>query len=127
MLILFILAGCAMKIDATKAQAMVENLLEDLKHEKYDDIEKYYSSASNDTEPLDKKIAKYNKLKDVTGSIQSYSLISSILKYDDDKNLNELELKYKVNCEKLTLTETFLIINDEGDYKIIFQNMENEE
>jgi hypothetical protein len=45
--------------------------------------------------------------------------------YDSDKGLNQLTLKYKVFCEKVTLLQTFLFINDEGESKIIFQNVEN--
>ena len=62
----------------------------------------------------------------MTGSIQSYELISTKENYDSVKGINELELKYKVKCERLTVTYTFLVINDEGDEKIIFQNIENE-
>jgi len=44
---------------------------------------------------------------------------------DSDKGLNQLTLKYKVFCEKVAVVQTFLFINDEGNSKIIFQNIEN--
>jgi hypothetical protein len=123
--VLLLLAGCATKVDPSKAQKLAESFLEDVKNENYNSINQYYTSSFNESEPLEKKIEKFQRLKNVMGAIQSYELISSKENYDSDKGLNELELKYKVKCEKLTVDETFLIINDEGEEKIIFQNIEN--
>ena len=54
-----------------------------------------------------------------------FELISSTEKHDADKGINQLELKYKVICDRVTVLETYLVISDEGDKKIIFQNIEN--
>jgi hypothetical protein len=121
----FLFFSCANKVDTVKAKQLVDNFLTDMKNENYGSINQYYSASFNDSEPVEKKIEKFNRLKNVTGAIQSWELISSKENYDSDRGLNELELKYNVKCEKLTVKETFLIINDEGDEKIIFQNIEN--
>jgi hypothetical protein len=123
--IVCIIASCALKVDKIKAQQLVENYLEAVKNENYGLIENYYSNSFNESEPLEKKIEKLERLKKVTGPIQSYQLVSAEEKYDSVKGMNEMQLKYRVKCERLTVIHTFLVINDEGDEKIIFQNIEN--
>ncbi len=120
----FLFSGCG-KIDPQKARTLVENLLADRKAENYSSLDKYYSSSFNDTEPTDKKVEKLKQLKETVGSIKSFELVSSKERFNQDSNINELELKYKIICERTTVEETYLIINDEGDLKIIFQNIEN--
>ena len=125
-ILLLFLTSCNFgKIDEPKARAMVESLLNDLKTENYSSLDKYYTSSFNESEPLDQKTEKFRKLKDTMGAMKSFELISSTEKKDADKGINQLELKYKVVCERVTVRETYFIINDEGDQKIIFQNIEN--
>ena len=119
-------SGCINKVDKSKALALVENLLNDRKNENYSSLDKYYTSASNESEPLNEKVIKFKRLKETMGAIQSFELISSKENYDSDKGINELKLKYKVTCERMVVDETYLVINDEGDEKIIFQNIENQ-
>ena len=125
--ILFIalLSSCALKVNQTDARAAAEGLLTDLKNDNYAEIDKYYTDLSNESEPLAKKKERFEQLKTVTGAIESFEFLSAKEDFDSDKGLNQLELKYKVRCEKLTVMETFLFINDEGKSKIIFQNIEN--
>jgi hypothetical protein len=125
-LALFFFASCALKVDTEKGKKLTSDYLNDLKNVNYADINKYYTSSFNESEPQEKKIEKFNKLKEVTGPIQTYELTSTKENYDSVKGVNELELKYKVKCARLTVIYTFLVINDEGDEKIIFQNIENE-
>jgi len=122
---LIMLASCALNVDKEKAQKLTQSYLEDVKNGNYNSINQYYTSSFNESEPLEKKIEKFNRLKEVMGAIQSYELISTKENKDADKGINELELKYKVKCEKLTVEETFLVVNDEGKEKIMFQNIEN--
>ena|SRR3569832_375556 len=125
LLIILFITSCANKVDKSKAEELVASFLNDVKNENYASIDQYYSASFNDSEPADKKAEKFNRLKSVLGAIQSWALISEKENYDSDKGINQLELKYRVKCEKLTAEETFLIINDEGKEKIIFQNIEN--
>jgi hypothetical protein len=121
-----VFTSCARKVDEVKAKKLTSDLLEDTKKENYNNMDKYYTSSFNESEPLEKKIEKYNRLKDVMGPIISWELTSSKQSYDSDRGINQLELKYKVKCQRLTVDETFLVVNDEGDEKIIFHNIENE-
>ncbi|MCX6290916.1 MAG: hypothetical protein NT126_04050 [Bacteroidetes bacterium] len=125
-LFLLILASCGMgKIDAGKAKILVGGLLHDVKTENYAALDNYYSSSFNASEPLDKKEEKFRQLKSAMGAMISYEPMSSKESYDSDKGINQLELKYKVKYVRVTVQETFLVINDEGESKIIFQNIEN--
>jgi hypothetical protein len=114
-----------LKVNQSEAKKAAEDLLTDIKEAKYDDIDKYYTDLSNESEPHAKKIERFEQLKTITGPIKSFEFMDANEEYDSDKGLNQLTLKYKVFCEKVTVLQTFLFINDEGDSKIIFHNIEN--
>jgi hypothetical protein len=119
------IASCSLKVDQPKAKHLVESLLNDLKNENFSNIDQYYISSFNESEPKDKKIEKYNRLKEVIGSIVSYEFVIANEKYNDYSNIKMLELIYNVNGAKVKVRETFQVVNDEGDLKIVFQNVEN--
>jgi hypothetical protein len=122
----FLISSCGLgKVDKDKGIAVAEGLLNDLKTENYTDIDKYYMNSFNASEPLDRKVAKFKRLREVMGPIQSFQLKDAKEEYDSVKGINQLLLTYSLVCTKVTATQTFLIINDEGDMKIMFQNIEN--
>jgi len=125
LILLFLFSSCALKVDQSESKKVAESLLTDLKERRYDNLDKYYTDLSNESEPLEKKIERFMQLESVTGRIKSFEFMNSKEEYDNDKGLNQLTLKYKVYCEKVTVVQTFLFINDEGNSKIIFQNIEN--
>ena len=125
LILLLLLSSCALKVNQEEAKKTAESLLEDIKQDRYENLDKYYTDLSNESEPLEKKILRFKQLQEVTGRIKSYELMSANEEYDSDKGLNQLTLKYKVFCEKVTVMQTFLFINDEGTSRIIFQNIEN--
>lgn len=124
-LILFFISSCALKVNQSEAREKAEALLTDLKNNNYAAIDKYYTALSNESEPLAKKQERFEQLKTITGPIQSFQFENAKEEYDSDKGLNQLQLQYIVKCEKVTLRQTFLFINDEGTSRIIFQNIEN--
>src|SRR6266853_694286 len=103
LLTLLFLSSCALKVDQTKARSMAEAMLSDLKNENYNQLNNYYTSSFNESEPLEQKIEKFKRLKETMGAIQSYELISSKENYDSDRSINQLELKYKVKCTRITV------------------------
>ena len=122
---LLLLSSCALKVNQDEAKIVAESLLNDLKENNYDNLNKYYSDLSNESQPLEQKVLRFKQLQEVTGRIKSFEFMSANQEYDSDKGLNQLTLKYKVFCEKVAVIQTFLFINDEGNSKIIFQNIEN--
>ena len=123
-LFLIICAGCGLnKPEPAKAKELVEKLLADLKANNYSNLNVYYTDTFNDSEPLDKKTEKYQKMKDALGQIDSYEFVSS-KESNQVENVPALNLTYMVKYGTMTLTFSFLVIKDEGKHKITFQNME---
>lgn len=124
--LLLLLIGCGLaKVDQSKSQAVAEGLMNDLIQENYSRLDSYYTASSNESEPQEKKIEKFKKLREVLGAIQSYELISARESTSSDDGGPKMELKYKMKCANVTVTHTLIIINDEGSHKITFQNFEN--
>lgn len=119
------LTSCSLPVDEEKAKQLAGSLFTELKNENYSRLDEYYISSFNESEPLERKIEKHKKLSEVTGNIVSWELLSSEDKYDDYTNLKMRELVYKVNGTKLSVKHTIRIINDAGELKIVFQNIEN--
>jgi hypothetical protein len=117
--------SCALKVDQAEAKSMAEGLLEDLKNENYDNLDKYFTGLSNESQSLQKKIERYRQLADTTGKIMSYELLEAKETYESVKGINEFTLDYKVVCSNVTVKHTFLFINDEGTSRILFHNIEN--
>lgn len=120
-----VITSCSSEVDSAEAKKIVSQLLSDLKEEKYDALDSYYTSSSNQGEPLQAKMEKYIRLQDTTGPIQSFEFVSEENKYDDATGFNQLTLIYKVVCSRVTLKQTFILVKDEGKTGIIFQNTEN--
>ncbi len=116
--------GCGLnKPDPIKAKELVEKLLADLKANNYANLNLYYTDTFNDSEPLDKKTEKYQKMKDALGNIDSYEFVDS-KESNQVEGVPALNLTYKVKYGTMTLNYSFIIIKDEGKHKITFQNME---
>ena len=121
LLLLTALVACNInKPEPIKAQALAEQILEDMKKEDYTNLEKYYTIALNEGEPLEKKVEKFNKLTEALGKLQSYTLTSSTESNFGDQPA--LTLKYDLKCSKINAEQSFTIVVDEGAYKIAAQS-----
>ena len=123
--ILFLLSCGLAAVNKEKATDLAEKEMNDLKNENYVNLDNYFTDASNESEPLEKKIEKFKKLKEMLGGIESYALISATTDDNADNGGPKMELKYRLKCEKATVIHTLIIINDEGTHKITFENFEN--
>lgn len=121
----FLFVDCSSDVESSEAKRIVTRLLTDLKNEKYDALDAYYTGSSNQSEPLQTKTEKYIRLQETTGPIQSFEFVSEEKKYDEASGYNQLTLIYKVVCSRVTLKQTFILVKDEGKTGIIFQNTEN--
>ncbi len=120
-----VLNGCSSAVESSAGRKAVEQLLFDLKNEKYEALDSYYTPSSNVSEPLQAKVQKYIRLQETTGPIQSFEFVSENAEYDDVSGYEQLTLIYKVVCSRITLKETFVLVNEEGKSGIFFQNTEN--
>jgi len=124
--VLLLLLSCGLAaVDQEKAKTVAESLMNDLRNQNYANLDEYFTAASNESEPLDQKIEKYKRLRDVLGPIQSYEFVSAKKDNNSDDGGPKLELRYKMKCANTTVIHTLIIINDEGTHKITFQNFEN--
>ena len=122
---LFFVSCGLTKVDVRKAQETVENLLNDLKAENYQNLNLYFTDSSNETESLQWKTEKFKQLKDVAGAMKSFELTSSKQGESRDLEAPSVMFTYKVTFEKVILEENFTVIKDEGKYKITLQNIVN--
>ena len=113
------------KVDPTKAKDVAENLMKDMQSGDYSRLDSYYTASFNESEPLDAKTAKFRKLREALGDVQSWQLVSSQEDNTIDYGGPKLQLRYTLKCARATVTHTLVIINDEGQHKIAFQNFEN--
>lgn len=114
--ILIACAGCG-KVDPNKAKALVQSLILKIDSGKYAETSNYYTDEFNEAESLDARIEKYKKLKEVLGDVQSMECISEKDSTDFDDRPT-VELIYKVKHTKLTSLEAFVVVSQNGDYKV---------
>ena len=125
LLLLVLLIGCGLnKPEPAKAKELVEKLMADLKADNYQNLNQYYTDTFNESEPIDKKTDKFKKMKETLGAIESYEFLDS-KESNQVENLPALNITYKVKYATIPLTFTFVVILDEGKYKVTFQNMES--
>lgn len=124
-LILTLGACTPLPLNKEEAIKLTDSFMNDLQKENYQNADSYFSSSFNNSEPLDEKIKKYNKLREVMGVMESFELLSAAEEYDKERGVNQIKIIYKAKCARVTAMETFLVVKDEGDLKIVFQNIEN--
>ena len=112
-------------IDREKAETVATGLMEDLRAQRYDRLDDYYTASFNESEPLQAKIEKYKKIFSAAGNITGYELTGSSLDNSSDFGGPKISLTYRVRCSRATLEHTLVIINDEGHHRIAFQNWES--
>jgi hypothetical protein len=121
----FISACIPGKINKEHGIALTNQLLSDLKNQDYSRLDNYYINSFNASEPLDRKIEKFKKLYQAMGAIDTFELQKAEVKYESVSGINQLHIQYKLTCRKVVALQTFILVNDEGQPKIIFQNTEN--
>jgi hypothetical protein len=121
---LLFFASCGWtKVDSEKAKAVAESYLTDQKNERYDNINDYFTSSFNESEPLEQKIEKLKKIKEVLGAIESFELTDTKVTEHGLDDPSTVQLKYKVKYARGTTEQILIIMNEEGEHKITFQNI----
>jgi hypothetical protein len=106
-----IISSCAdNKLQISEGKKCVNQYLEAIKQK---DFEKAISFFSNETN--ENRIDELKKLDDVFGDITNVQLIDSVETSGEEANI---KLTYKITHTKLQSKENFIIIKDEGEYKI---------
>ena len=122
---LFFITSCGwIKVDPEKAKALAESYLTDQKNERYDNINDYFTPSFNESEPLEQKIEKLKKIKDVLGAIESFELADTKVTQRGLDDPSTVQLTYKVKYERGITEQILIIMNDEAKHKITFQNIQ---
>ena len=123
-LVFLFFASCSwFKVDPAKARVVAENFLADQKNEQYDNINDYFTPSFNESEPLERKIEKLKKIKDVLGPIQSFELADTKVTERGLDDPSTVQLTYTVQYARGKAHQIFIIMNEEGKHKITNQNI----
>jgi hypothetical protein len=125
-LLFLFFASCGWtKVDPEKAKAAAENYLTDQKNERYDNINDYFTSSFNESEPLEQKVEKLKRIKEVLGAIESFELTDTKVTQRGLDDPSTVQLIYTVKYARGKAQQMFLVMNDEGKHKITFQNIQS--
>lgn len=111
--------GCSMgKLEMNKAKETAENCLKAIDKSDYAAVKStYYTKEFVQSESEEKLAEKFNKLKEITGKMQSYELKES--KEENETGEEScIKLVYDVKYERVTTHEDFVIVIEEGVHKI---------
>jgi len=118
--------ACAEKpMDVEIAKQVTEALIKESDAGNYEAVEKLYTPAFNESEPMDVKIEKLNRLKNILGDVQSVEFISSTHQAEFGQP-KKLILVYRVKHSKITTIESFSVVEEEGGYRIAAHSVESE-
>lgn len=129
--ILFVLTAITLfscsadKMELPKAKANVEGLLQKIDSEQFSEVADYYAADFNAGEPEEARAAKFRKLKSAMGGITKMELVNS----KSEANIGEeskITLTYKVTRTKIISLETFVLLQEEGDYKVAAHSITTE-
>ena len=122
-----LIIGCSVtKLDMNAAKETAENCLKAIDKGDYAAVKNtYYSTEFVQSESEEKLTEKFNKLKEVTGKMQSYELKES----KEESEAGEeacIKLVYDVKYERVTTHEDFVIIVEGGKHKIASHLVSNQ-
>ena len=123
---LFIMSCSVAKLDMNTAKETAENCLKAIDKGDYAAVKNtYYSTEFIQGESEAKLAEKFDKLKEVTGKMQSYELKES----KEESEAGEeacIKLVYDVKYERVTTHEDFVIIIEGGKHKIASHLVSNQ-
>jgi hypothetical protein len=128
LIILFVLGlvSCAEKpMDVEQAKKVVELLIRETDAGNYNALENLYSPAFNQSEPIDVKQKKLERLKDILGKVEQVEFINftHVAEFGQPK---QIVLEYKIKHTKVTSIEKFTVIEEEGGYRVSSHSVETE-
>ena len=122
-----LLIACSMaKLDMNKAKETAENCLKAIDKGDYASVKNnYYTTEFVQGEGEEKLAEKFNKLKAVTGKMESFTLKES----KEESEAGEeacIKLVYDVKYERVTTHEDFVIVVEGGKHKIASHLVSNQ-
>src|SRR5579872_199677 len=117
--VIFALVSCkGEKPEIDKAKTAVEACLKAIDKGEYAKVKtEYYSTEFGSGETEEELSGKFKKLKEVTGDMQSFEVKESSLNEEPGEDA-KIILVYAVKHARVTTLEKFVVIIEEGKYKI---------
>jgi hypothetical protein len=116
------LVACSGKLDESKAKAVVEDLIQKVDKGDYEGARKLYSEDFASSETSEVRADKFKQLKEVFGEVQSMEMTEAVENAEGDQAA--MTLTYKIKHSKRTSVEKFVVVLEEGEYKIARQAVE---
>lgn len=104
-------------LDEAKSRQLVEEHIQEASNQNYDRVLELYDPAFLASEPAAVKVEKLQKLNQVLGPVEKFEFVKST----DVKEMGvprQLKLEYSVKHVYVNTTETFVVLEAEGGYKI---------
>ncbi|MGZ3864322.1 MAG: hypothetical protein ACXVPN_04035 [Bacteroidia bacterium] len=121
----FILLSCAgEKMELPKAKEVAEACLTAIDKGDYAKVKSEYYSDALATASADEIDAKFKKLKEVTGDMQSFELTESAVNNNAGEEPSVV-LSYNVKHAKINTVEKFVIVLEGSKYKISLHDVRN--
>lgn len=122
--ILLLLAACTAGPSVESAHKCVDGYMDALKRNDFEAADKFYSDSYGLSDEKEGRVEKMKKLDEVLGEVISYELKDSLVQADPGEP-GKIILTYEVKHKRVITTEKYVVINDEGNYRIVGQSVEN--
>jgi len=124
--LLLILTSCKEQpLDEATARKSVEQLIYSISDENFNAAKELFAPSFLESEPMEQKIPKLQKLNETLGTVQSAEFINS-LSVAEFGEPQKIILEYKVVHSRVTTREKFTVVEEEGGYKISSYSVETE-
>lgn len=97
------------------AKKTAESAIQLIGDKKFDGLAALYTKDFNDSEPKETRELKLKQIIEAVGNVMEYKLTDST-QVNNTGEESRIVLKYKVKHSKLSTTETYTIMKDEGKY-----------
>lgn len=119
-----LVCGCG-NLNHDKAKAIAEALIQKENSQDIEGTSQYYTYDFNNAQPVEVRKDQLKQLHDAFGDLTGTEL-KSIKDTTDPNDLKCVDLIYRVKHARLNSIEEFVIINDEGDYKVELHSINKE-
>lgn len=120
---LTMISCAAPPLDEAKSRKLVEQHLQEASNQNYDAVLELYDPSFLASEPAAAKIEKLQKLHQVLGPVEKFEFVKST----DIKEMGvprQLKLEYTVTHVHANTKEYFVVVEEEGGYKIAGYSVE---
>lgn len=113
------------KLNDEQAKTVVEKLINHIAEAKYEEANSLYSTDFQNAEPLEARKLKFDQLNSSLGKLISMEA-TEVKNEQPTGEESRVTLTYSVKHEKINTRESFVVIKDEGEYRVAAHNVVSE-